>query len=269
MLTLQRADATIAYQARGHGPPTLWIQGAGVPAVGWNRQIDALEGEFACASFDNRGIGQSSAGPVSVDAMVGDALAVLDALGWERAHVLGHSIGGVLAHQLALDHRDRVLSLTLTSTFSRGKEAVSLSAFMAWVGLRCRVGTRAMRRRAFLEILLSPTQRAAADLDEAAVEYGAFFGRDLADQPAVIAQQLLAMSRHDASERLGELAGVPTLVLTGAEDRLARPEFNRRLAERIPGSRYVEIPGAAHGLPLSMPERTNAAIREHLLAAQR
>lgn len=268
MPTLRRPDATIAYSVSGQGPPVLFIQGAGVPGIGWTPQITALSPLFCCASFDNRGIGESTAGAVTVPDMVGDAVAVLDDLGWESAHLVGHSIGGVLAHQLALDCRPRVRSLALLCTFSRGKEAASLSPWIAWVGLRSRVGTRAARRRAFLEILLSDAERAGLDLDAEAERYGAFFGRDLADQPPVVTQQLMAMARHDARARLGELAGLPTLVLAGAEDRLARPAFNRDLAERIPGARFLEVPGAAHGLPLSMPELTNQRLTEHLRGAE-
>src|SRR5205823_11932474 len=105
---------------------------------------------------------------------------------------------------------------------------------------------------------------AGCDRDALAGELAPLFGHDLADHPAVEMAQLRAMGRYDATPRLGELAGLPTLVVSAAHDRIARPLAGRAIAAGIPGARYVEVPDAAHGLPLRQPERVNALLGEHL-----
>jgi len=270
MPTFEHAAAKIAYQGQGAGPPVLFIQGVGVPGSGWRPQLEGLAERFHCVAFDHRGLGGSSPveGRLCIADLVGDTLALMDELGWEDAHLVGHSMGGVIAHQLALDARTRVRSLSLLCTFARGKDAARLSPWIAWVGLRTRVGSRPMRRRAFLEMILPPAQRRGADLEALASHYGAFFGRDLAEQPPVVMKQLQALAGHDQRARLPELGGLPTLVVSGAEDRLALPRYGRALAGAIRGARYYQFADAAHGLPLAQPEQVNSLLAEHLAAAE-
>ncbi|MBX3226204.1 MAG: alpha/beta fold hydrolase [Labilithrix sp.] len=263
---------TIAWEAAGGGAEkVLFIQGAGVPGAGWKPQLAGLSDRFHCASFDNRGTGKSrrADGAFTIDDWRADALEVLDALGWERAHVVGHSLGGLVAQSLALEARARVASLTLMCTFHRGAEASRLSPWIVWTGLRTYVGTRSMRRRAFLEILLSPAERAAraSALDDYAAELAPLFGRDLGDPAAIAMKQLGAAAKHDVRARLAELADVPTLVVSGAHDRLALPAFGRALAAAIPGARFVEC-DAAHGLPITRADETNRLVAEHVQSAR-
>jgi pimeloyl-ACP methyl ester carboxylesterase len=270
MPTFEHPAAKIAYQLRGTGPPVLFIQGVGVPGCGWGPQVEGLAGRFCCAAFDHRGLGGSSPveGRLEIADLVGDTLALMDHLGWADAHLVGHSMGGIIAHQLALDARPRVRSLSLLCTFARGRDAARLSPWVAWVGLRTRVGSRPMRRRAFLEMILPLSQRRGADLEALAAQYGAFFGRDLADQPPVVLKQLQALARHDQRRRLPELGGLPTLVVAAAEDRLALPAYGRDLAGLIRGARYFQFADAAHGVTLDRPELVNILLAEHLTGAE-
>lgn len=270
MPTFKHADTEIAYQTQGVGPPVLFIQGVGVPGCGWGPQLEGLADRFHCAAFDHRGLGQSAPveGRLSIADLVGDTLALMDHLGWADAHLVGHSMGGVIAHQLALEARARVRSLSLLCTFTRGKEAARLSPWIAWVGLRTRVGSRPMRRRAFLEMILPASARRGADLEALAAHYGTFFGRDLADQPPVVMKQLQALARHDERARLHQLGGLPTLVASAAEDRLALPTYGRTLAGLIRGARYHQFADAAHGVTIARPELVNALLAEHLAAVE-
>jgi pimeloyl-ACP methyl ester carboxylesterase len=263
-----RPGTRIAYEVAGEGPPVLFIQGVGVPGAGWRPQIDGLVGRFRCAWFDHRGIGASGpvAGRLSIATLVDDTLAVLDALGWEDAHLVGHSMGGILAHQVALDHRARVRSLGLLCTFPRGKDAARLTPSILWLGLRTRLGTRRMRRHAFLGIVSPASERAANDLDVLAARYGEVFGRDLADQPPVALDQVRAMSRHDDSHRLGELCGLRTLIVSATEDPISLPEFGHTLAARITPSQFHEIPDAAHGVTITHAAAINGLLEQHLSA---
>ena len=268
-LSVEHHGCRLAYAVRGDGPAVLFVQGVGVHGGGWRPQVDGLADRFRCVWFDNRGVGlsQPAGAPITVGQMTDDALAVMDAAGCRAAHVVGHSLGGLVALNLALSARERVRSLSLLCTFARGKDATRLTPAMLWVGTRTRIGTRRMRRRAFLELVLSPAELVACDHDALAEELAPLFGHDLADHPAVEMAQLRAMGRFDATPRLRELAGLPTLVVSAAHDRIARPASGRAIVAGIPGARYVEIPDAAHGLPLRQPERVNALLREHLVAA--
>lgn len=271
MAELDRPDGTrIHYQVEGQGPAVVCIQGVGMGGVAWRPQVEALREGHRVVWIDNRGIGGSTlSGELGIEHMADDALAVMDALEMREAHVIGHSMGGVIAQELALRAKDRVRSLSLLCTFARGKDAVSLSPGMMWIGLRTRIGTRRMRRHAFLEMVM-PASKLAGDRDALAEELGAVFGRDLADQPAIAMKQLGALGRHDASGRLGQLASVPTLVVSASEDRIARPRFGRQIAELIGGARYLELDDAAHAVPVHDAPRVNALLLEHLAAcAQR
>jgi pimeloyl-ACP methyl ester carboxylesterase len=231
-------------------------------------QVEELAGQYRCLTFDNRGMGASQ--PIgtrlTVEQMAEDARVLVDAAGWQNAHVVGHSLGGLIALHLALTAPQQVRSLSLLCTFARGREVTRPTPWMVWTGLRSRVGTRRSRRRAFLEMVVTPQELAHADRDELGRRLAPIFGHDLADQPPIVMKQLSAMGAYDATPRLAELRRVPTLVVSAARDRIAPPRLGRALAAGIPGSRYVEIPEAAHGVPIADPARVNALLRAHLAA---
>jgi pimeloyl-ACP methyl ester carboxylesterase len=257
------------YTTRGRGPAVVFIQGVGVHGDGWLPQSEDLERDFTCITFDNRGMGRSQPAsvPITTGLMAADTLAVLDATGFENAHVVGHSLGGVVALEMALMARARVRSLSLLCTFSGGKTAAPMTPRMIWLGARTRIGTRPMRRRAFLRLVMPPGP--IADIDALASRLATLFGHDLADQPSIANEQLAALRQSDTSPRLGELGGLPTLVLTAAHDPIGPPSAGRALAAGIAGARYVEVPDASHGLPISHPELTNRHLREHLESTDR
>ena len=265
---IEHDGCQLAYSVRGNGPAVLFIQGVGIHGDGWRPQLDALADSFTCVWFDNRGMGQSqpAGADITVERMADDARAVLDAAGVESAHVVGHSLGGLVAVQLALSARERVRSLSLLCTFSGGPHAAPLTARMIWLGLRTKFGTRTMRRRGFLKLIHPPGP--ITNIDAEAERMAGLFGHDLADQPPIADAQLKAMKASDLTPRLGELVGLPTLVVSAAHDPIAPPSAGRTLHAGIPGSRYVEYPDASHGLPLTHPERVNALLREHRAAAQ-
>lgn len=264
MPTLSTPAGTLHYVASGAGPAVLLIQGVGVPGSGWDPQVADLGRDYRTLTFDNRGVGQSVpwAGDLTIESMAADARSVLDAAGVEAAHVVGHSMGGVIAQQLALDAPGRVRSLTLMCTFAQGREAARLTPWVLWMTLRTRVGSRASRRRAFLEMIHTPQELRNLDVGSRAAEIGRLFGRDLADSPAILLKQLGALRRHDASARLQALGTIPTRVVSASEDRIAPPVYGRRLASLIPGATYHEIASAAHGVTIAQPEAVNRRLRE-------
>lgn len=266
-IQLQRSH--LSYQISGQGPDVLLIQGVGVIGQGWRPQIEALQDRYRLAAFDNRGIGDSPLGdgPLTIEAMAGDALALMDALGLQRAHVVGHSMGGVIAQQLALRAPQRVRSLALLCTFARGRDGARLPPRLLAQSLWAYVRGRAARRQAFLELVTPEAVLRRGDPAALARELGELFGRDLADQPSVVLKQLRALARSDLSGQLGPLASIPTLVVSAAEDRIARPAYGRALAAAIPAARYVEIPGAGHAAPIHHAAHINQLLAQHFAAA--
>jgi pimeloyl-ACP methyl ester carboxylesterase len=267
---IEHGGCRLSYEVAGKGPPVLFIQGVGVHGRGWSPQVEALSSGFRCLSFDNRGMGGSQplTLPLTVEQMAEDALALLTCQGWDSAHVVGHSLGGPVALELALSAPERVRSLALLCTVARGRDATRFSRRMLWLGLRSAVGTRRMRRRAFLEIVLPPSALAAGEAEELAARLAPLFGHDLAEQPPVAMRQLAALRAYDATARLGRLAGIPTLVVSATHDPIAPPRYGRALAEGVPGARFVEIPDASHGVTIQRAEQINRLLKEHLARAE-
>lgn len=250
----------------GSGQPVVFIQGSGVHGACWKPQLDGLKNEFQCLSFDNRGMGASQPLAVTVltiERMAADTIALMDAMGWRSAHVAGHSMGGLIAICLALKNPDRVKTLALLCSFANGRDAVAMSASKIWLGLRTYIGTRRMRRHAFLEMVFPQTLIRSSDRDELAARMAPLFGHDLADHPPVVLKQLAAMKRYDATARLGELSGIPTLVLAAGQDRIAPFDSSRSMAGAIPGAAFHGYPEAGHGLPIQLADEVNRQLRNH------
>jgi pimeloyl-ACP methyl ester carboxylesterase len=245
------------------------IQGVGAHGTAYNPQVEILKAHYTCLTFDNRGIGasQPAARELTVQQMARDALALMDHLGWSSAHIVGHSLGGLISLELALMAKPRVRSLTLLNTFAKGAEATRMTFRLLWISLRLRFAPRWMRRNAFMELVVAPGDE-KAKVDGLAERLARVFGHDIGDLPPISQQQLSALGAHDVTERLGELSGIPTLVISSEKDLIARPSLGRAIASGIPGARYLEIRGASHAFPILEAERCAALIMEHLAGAE-
>jgi pimeloyl-ACP methyl ester carboxylesterase len=267
-MPLARLGGTpIYFETRGaSGPRVLLIQGVGCIGATWGPQIEGLGQTHQLAWFDNRGIGGSvpvPAGPLSIEQMAGDALALLDHLGWESAHLVGHSMGGVIAQQAALQAPQRVRSLVLACTLYRGRDVLRLQRKALWLMLRGQLGTAAMRRQAFCDLVFP---RAFVDRVGRAgflTTLQALYGRDLAAPPPISRRQLAALRRHDVAARLGEISQ-PTLVVKGGVDLVIDPRQSDELAARIRHAALHTFADAGHGLPIQYAEEFNACVREHI-----
>jgi pimeloyl-ACP methyl ester carboxylesterase len=268
---LSTPGAVISYVRAGAGPAVLLVQGAGVIGGGWQPQLEALASKYTVVAFDNRGIGRSTiarGGRVTIEDMASDALAILDAEGIDRFHLVGHSMGGLIAQAVALRAGGRVKSLSLLCTFVRGSEGARLSAALMLTALRMRLGTRRMRREAFLGLVMPAAYLARADRAQLADELAALFGHELANQPWFVLQQVRAMAAYDESARWPELAGIPTVVASAAHDRIALPEYGRALASSIPGARYLEYSDAGHAVTIQCADRVTGLLREHFASVE-
>jgi pimeloyl-ACP methyl ester carboxylesterase len=177
-------------------------------------------------------------------------------------------MGGVIAQQLALDCPKRVRSLSLLCTFARGRDGARLTPWVLWMTLRTRIGTRRMRRRAFLEMLWPSDELQSADKDKLAARVASLVGRDLADQPPILMKQMMALARHDCSKSLGQLATIPTLVISAEFDPIALPRYGRMLAAAIPGARFEQMPGTSHGVTIQKADELDHRLRQFLVSVE-
>ena len=269
--TLEHDGCLLAFRRRGaDGPPVVFVQGVGLHGDGWEPQTDDLSDAWSCLSFDHRGMAQSQplGGAISVERLSGDVFALMDAQGWRAAHLVGHSLGALVALEAAAVAPSRVRSLALICTVARGRDATRVTWPIVRLGLAAAVGSLRARRHAFLRLVMPPSALRGADLDALAATLAPRFGHDLAEQPPVVDAQLAALRRYDARARLALSARVPTLVVSAAFDPIAPPRFGRALAAAIPGARFVCIADAAHGVTLQRPGDVNAIVRDHLVAAE-
>lgn len=189
-------------------------------------------------TFDNRGIGDSDAppGPYDTATMAADAAAVLDAVGVRRAHVMGASLGGMIAQMVALDHPDRVDRLILACTTPGGGDAYPLpEATVALIRAAAGLPPEEALRRLTANALASD-----GPLEDLLVRR-----RARPQDPAAWQAQSAASLGHDTTARLGSIAA-PTLVVHGTADRVVDPRNAPLLAERIPGARLERLPDLGH-----------------------
>jgi pimeloyl-ACP methyl ester carboxylesterase len=269
--TIERSGVRLSYSVEGEGPPLLLIQGVGLPGRAWLPQVEGLRERFTVITFDNRGVGGSDGGPdpLTIDAMAADAAAILDSENIDYVHVMGHSMGGLIAIRFALLNPARIKSLILACTFADGAAPTQFSWRMAVLGIRCRVGTRAMRRHAMLEMIMPAHYLRSIDRDRLAADLEPLFGRDLADQPPILMRQLRAMSRCTALSQLRQLDGIPALVVSAAHDPIAPTALGRAIAGGMTTARFVEFADASHALPIQCADRFNDLVLRHLAAAER
>ena len=268
--SVRAGDVEVRYQSTGRGPAVLCVQGVGVAGSGWDPQVAALASRYRVLAFDNRGVGATPRGtaPLSIERMAADLRAILDAEGIDRAHLVGHSMGGLIALAAALDAPARVRSLALLCTFADGAGPTRPTLRMVALGIPTRLGTRRMRRRAMQRMLFPDAWLRTVDRDALGEQLNALFGRDLGEAPPIVSEQLKVMGRCDVTPRLAALAGIPTLVVSGRHDPIAPPAFGRAIAEGIRGARYVEFEDASHALTIQSADRVNALVLEHLDAVR-
>ena len=236
---------------RADGEPLLLVQGLGADLKGWMAQRYALSRRFRLVLVDNRGAGRSDKpdGPYDLEVMASDAVAALDAEGIESAHVMGASMGGVIAQIMAVRHPDRVRSLVLSCTACHHHDW-RVELLEGWADLAETRGMRALAAEAL------PWLVGGRHHVRFRVPFG-LLGPLVLNIPAhafaAQARAITAMS-DDVRAELCNVA-VPTLVIVGTQDVLTPVSDSEELAELIPGAELSIIPGAAHGV---MIEAANA-----------
>jgi 3-oxoadipate enol-lactonase len=249
----------VYYESAGRGPAVLLILGQGMPLeAGW-RTVERLSRSFRVLAFDNRDVGRSdrSPWPYAVPQMARDALAVLDAANEERAHMYGISLGGMVAQEIAVGHRDRVGALILGATTPGGPLAVPQDAQA--LTFFARAGAMGREEAEWAAVPYSYSKRTrrmhgdriAEDIARRLSHSPETFG----SVPATIAylHQVTAAAAHITFNRLARITA-PTLVVHGAQDRIQSPQNARILKKSIRGAELTLWPDAGHLYVTDEPE---------------
>ncbi len=246
--------AELEYAIYGEGPPVLAIMGLGCPGAGWGPQITSMRRRFRFVTYDQRGTGATarSRRPITVPQLARDARGLLDHLGLARASLLGVSMGGMVALEVAGRWPERIDRLVLgcTPLHANAKlRRTTLGIARAAGAALLRGGLTAARdavKDAWLPLVFNGQLRgeAARFVAEQMVAF---------DDPTAsygVAAQSSAVFFHDAS-RWAPRIQAPTLVVTGTEDQMIPGELVCRTAEAIPRARLVFLEGAPHGFNLT------------------
>jgi len=255
-------DIELDYERGGSGPPLLLIMGMSGTALHWGEPfLEALRRDFDVIAYDHRGVGASSRleGPITIVRMAEDAVGLLDALGIDAAHIVGISMGGMIAQELALAHPERIRTLTLGCTYCGG-EGSSLASedVMRRLAEGMASGDRERALRTAWEVNVSAGFAADADA------YAAFHARALKRAVAVpvIMAQMQAITAYETLARLPRLT-LPTLIVHGTADQMLPVENAHLIATQIPGSQLEIFDGVGHLFFLERPERSAELICAH------
>jgi 3-oxoadipate enol-lactonase len=263
---IEVGDIQLHYNIHGEGEPLLLIMGYGSSSANLLPEyVAGFTRTFRVITFDNRGTGQSDRfdGPTSIVEMADDAAGLLDALGIGRAHVMGTSMGGYIAQELALRHPEKIAGLALGCTtcgppfrIAPSSEVLAMITPDAGAGLDAREALR----RAWPTQYTPEFIAASRDFLESVID------RVLAHPTPVAtrARQMEAIRAWKGSHDRLRTMTAPTLIITGEHDVLIVPENARILHQRIVGSRLHMIKDAAHVFHHSHPEETVRVVTEFL-----
>jgi len=252
----------VAWERHGNGEPLLLIHGLGYGRWGWKPVLPSLAGRFDVVLFDNRGIGESDAppGPYTAAEMAADAIQVLDEAEVERAHVVGTSLGGMVAQELALAYPERVDRLVLACTTPGGPKAYPMPQVTVDLMTSAATLEPTVALRRFVENALAPgTVAAHPELVEQIMQHRLATAQD----PGAWGAQAAAGATFDAHDRLGAL-DAPALVQHGDEDVVVDPRNADLLVAALPDARLERFPGTGHLFFWEQPDRFVASVASFL-----
>jgi len=250
------------YSYGGTGEPVLLISGLGASAETWARQLPAFEARHMVVRFDNRGAGRSDTpeGPYSIRDMAAEAVQLLDALDIPAAHIVGSSMGGMIAQEVAIQYPDKSLSLTLIATQCGGPHAfvAAPESAAALEELATLDMTPQERARGWVPYTLSTSFRESSpDLVEEYTRVTAVYPPSTEGLRA----QWAALMSYDSWERLESITA-PTLILQGSADLLVPMENADVLGVRIPNSRVEILDGVGHSVAFEAADEVNPLMLE-------
>ena len=240
-------------------PAVLLLHGLGADGSSWGLQVPALSrAGFRPLAPDAPGFGSSpyDGRGWNIRRVAGQMAGLLEQLGSRPAHVVGLSMGGVIAQQLALDYPQMIKKLVLVSTFSalRPDDLSGWAYFIRRAGAVLTLGMQAQAQVVARRVFPAPQDQPLREMFLKVVSHA---------DPHAYRRAMLSLGLFDSSRRLGQIQA-PTLVVTGANDTTVSPARQRRLADGIPEARQVVIPQAGHAVSVDQPEQFNRVLLEFL-----
>jgi 3-oxoadipate enol-lactonase len=266
--TVRANGQQLYYEIHGDGPPLVLLMGIGYDSSLWTlAQVPALSTQFQVVLMDNRDAGRSSRAdrPYRIADMADDVAGLLDALGVQRSHLLGLSMGGMIAQEFALRHADRLDRLVLTGTGAApARSAVDPIQIWNWVKSNDPTGD-VFGGQQFVSLFSTGFLRNSDAVRDTAELLAA---NPHPTGPEAYARQAMAYLQFDCLDRLGTISA-PTLVIVGEQDLLTPPWIAREVADAIPGSRFEVIrgDGSSHVVPLERPDDFNRLVSDFLAQA--
>lgn len=256
----------IDYTIDGQGESMVLIMGLGGGRGSWRYQTGYFKKYYHTVIFDNRGVGKSDkpAGPYSIKMMVDDTMGLMDYLGIEKAHILGASMGGMIAQELAINHPERVNKLVLACTFAKaGRSSDSPEMNKAMEAFeKSPMDVESQRKLISAMLDLSFNARSnrvfIRPFAKVAMRFYSITG---------ILEQMKAVSTHDTIDRL-KMIRAPTLVITGSEDRLVNPTSSEVIAKLVPNAKLVILQGGGHTFFMEMHSDFNREVFHFLRNAR-
>jgi len=231
MLMITTDGRTLSYDVSGAGAPIVFVAGLGERSTYWTAQVAAFSSAFQVVTFDHRGVGASEGQPpYKVEQWAADTLRLIDHLGLDRVHLVGHSTGGTIAQVLAADHSDRVASLVLGATWAR------LDARLRELFI--------FRKRALYEQVGFDGRNASRNTPQ-----------------EIAAARIDALLTYDAGERLRSIQN-PTLLIAAVDDLLVPWQLSEPIAEEIAHARLVKLDHGGHRFPQTRVEAYNTLLLE-------
>lgn len=248
----------VSYEVAGAGEPVLFLPGTTNDSSLWTVSASTYLGDFRAVLVDPRDTAKSDLAtePYQPADLAADALAVLDDAGEESAHVVGYSLGGTAAQEVALAAPERMRSLTLVSSWARTDP--KLRHVFEWLRDGAKAAGHEWANRALLWLVLSPEVEGSETYD------GLLMILAAREQSVdALARQLDCDIAHDALDRLPSIS-CPTLVIGGADDVWIPVRYSEELAKTIPDARLEVLEGVGHGLPFELAQEFFTLLRSHL-----
>lgn len=261
MSKIQANGINIHYEIHGAGEPVVLIGGLGGDTFLWFRQVPELSMHFQVIVFDNRGAGESDKPeePYTIKMFADDTAGLLKALGIGRAHIIGASLGGLIAQEFALDYPAMVNKLVLVSTNFGGPNAIPMPKETIVEAMKHTGDPETDIRNSFKLFTSAEWQQAHPEIVDEYVQW-----RVAHPQPgAAYQRQAMSVPAFNAEERVAQITA-PTLIAHGDSDRVVPVENARMLAAKIPNSKLMIFPKGGHAFTIEMPEPFNAAVEKFL-----
>ncbi len=256
-------NLNIYYELHGHGEPLVLIAGLSKDSSGWFQQVDVFSQHYQVLLFDNRGVGRTDApdDPYSTRLMAEDVVALMDALHLPSAHILGHSLGGCVAQQIAIHHPQKIQSLILVDTFA---QPLLITQYVMDLAAELQNKDVALDLRIKVQLPWSFSGKFLAIPQNINLILNAIANNPYPQKPYALLHQIAACKNHNTRSMLSQIVA-PTLVMEGKEDILAPEICAQELRDSISHAKHVIIPQAAHNGPIENPTFFNERVL-HFLA---